>query len=168
MSVKLPLLKAASPRSQLALSHEFLLHRTLLPCISLPGCGALQATTCRLGLGCTTQASLPQSAGAWNSIQAWLHWAGAWSSIQAWLHCARPCPLSSFLSSASPPLRCVFSCKQVLFSTNIKEWNELIYHYTVDRPDEPSRNPVLGQPTLLVWGQDDPMAPLRFGEQLQR
>lgn len=70
--------------------------------------------------------------------------------------------------SPCPATVCGHNCDQVLFSTNLKEWNELIYHYTVDRPDDPSRNPMLGQQTLLVWGQDDPMAPLRFGEQLQR
>eukprot|EP00271_Cylindrocystis_brebissonii_P003939 TRINITY_DN15220_c0_g1_i1.p1 TRINITY_DN15220_c0_g1~~TRINITY_DN15220_c0_g1_i1.p1 ORF type:complete len:519 (-),score=77.45 TRINITY_DN15220_c0_g1_i1:97-1653(-) len=55
-----------------------------------------------------------------------------------------------------------------MFAENQKEWNELLYEYTIDRPDDPADNPRLTQNVLLTWGEDDPMAPLSFGKDLQR
>eukprot|EP00270_Netrium_digitus_P016549 TRINITY_DN5952_c0_g1_i6.p1 TRINITY_DN5952_c0_g1~~TRINITY_DN5952_c0_g1_i6.p1 ORF type:complete len:452 (+),score=124.87 TRINITY_DN5952_c0_g1_i6:25-1356(+) len=56
----------------------------------------------------------------------------------------------------------------VMFRVNNRpEWERLIHHYTVDRPDDPCQNSKLLQDVLLIWGESDPMAPLRFGLELQ-
>lgn len=56
---------------------------------------------------------------------------------------------------------------RTMFSSNLKEWDELVKEYTEDRPADPCENAVLSQDVLLVWGEDDPMAPLATGKMLQ-
>ena len=56
---------------------------------------------------------------------------------------------------------------RTMFSANLKEWDELVKEYTEDRPADPNKNAVLSQDVLLIWGEDDPMAPLATGKMLQ-